>query len=129
MYSRLFHVLAILQTRVLVFIGFSRFILVNSHSRVLVFFTFSLIILANSHSRPKRESTRGRGYELRRISHHSVAPQASGEAHSPSLNTRKSKHAPLASDHPIIKQNEERGGAPHATGSAHSPPSTYSSPA
>ena len=41
-----------------------------SYSRIRVFFTFSLIILANSHSRPERENTRERGYEVRRISHH-----------------------------------------------------------
>ena len=42
-----------------------------SYSRVFrVFFTFSLINLADSHFRPERENTRERGYEVRRISHH-----------------------------------------------------------
>ena len=57
--SRLYRVLAIYSRK-----------LAFSYSRILVFFTCSLIILANSHSRPKHESTRGRRYELRRISHH-----------------------------------------------------------
>ena len=61
--SRLYRVLAIYSRK-----------LAFSYSRILVFFTFSLIILANSHSRPKHESTRGRGYELRRISHHTDEP-------------------------------------------------------
>ena len=54
-----------------------------SYSRIRVFFTFSLIILANSHSRPERENTRERGYEVRRISHHTGVFASGDDALSP----------------------------------------------
>ena len=63
MYTRLFYAAAFWQTRVLDFTLFSRFILANSCSRIFH-------VLAD-YSHPARESTRERGYELRRVSHHS----------------------------------------------------------